>query len=61
MLFFLQCLCCKVGFKKARTLGMEQNLEFGWLKEAFVQACVGQGREEALEKTVVSQTDRDRD
>ena len=50
-----------MGFKKARTLGMEQNLEFGWLKEAFVQACVGQGREEALEKTVVSQTDRDRD
>lgn len=31
---------------------MEQNPEFGCLKEAFVQARVGRGREEALEKTI---------
>lgn len=41
--------------------GMELNPEFGCLKEAFVQACVGRGRKEAMKKTTEIQTDRDRD
>lgn len=39
--------------------GMELHPEFGWLKEAFVQAHVGRGREDAQEKTIKSKTDRD--
>lgn len=50
-----------MGVKKTLSFGMEQDPEFGWLKEAFVQAHAGQRREEALEKTIKSQTDRDRD
>lgn len=50
-----------MGAKKTLSFGMEQDPEFGWLKEAFVQAHVGRGREEAPEKTIESQTDRDRD
>ncbi len=47
--------------KKTLSFGMDRDPEFGWLKEAFVQAHVGRGREEALEKTIENQTDRDRD
>lgn len=39
---------------------MEQDPEFGCIKEAFVQAHAGRVREEALEK-IISQTDTGKD
>lgn len=39
---------------------MEQDPDYGCMKEAFVQTHAGRVRDEALEQ-IISQTDRDRD